>query len=118
MAISPEKRAQAAALARKIVELTGGRFKANGKSKTFDQIEDEATEIGDLITSLAIQEMARENSEAEECQNCPMCDRPGEKTSADNAEAIVLQTARGEVECMADGYYCRRCRRSFFPSAC
>lgn len=122
MAISAENRARAEVLARKIVELTGGRFDQDGRPKTFDQIENEATELGDLITSLAIQksvapdEHPTPQSQAEVA--CPMCDRPCSKRSADDDEAMMLQASRGEVQWMAEGYYCRRCRRSFFPSAC
>ena len=117
MAISAKNRARVEELATELFELLGGRYKPDGKSKTFDEIELETTELGDLITSLAIQNSVAEQMLEENCARCPKCDRLGKKLDPDDDEAMVLQTARGEVEWMTEGYFCRRCRRSFFPSA-
>ncbi|TWU59614.1 hypothetical protein [Crateriforma conspicua] len=51
MAISEKELERAATLAVELLEITGGRFKENGKSTTFVEIEQEAYGIGDIITS-------------------------------------------------------------------
>ena len=117
MAISPEDRARARELANEICKITGGRFREDGTSKTFAELEDEASLVGDLITSLAIQQAAAELPDRERPVRCPQCQAEPEPHGPDRDEAMVVQTARGEVEWVTEGHYCRRCRRSFFPSA-
>jgi hypothetical protein len=118
MALSSEDRKRAKELARELVKITGGRFKSDGKSKTFAEIEDEAIEVGDLITSLAINEAAEQSPDAPTPCRCPECGAvPKKRDPDDDDEVVILQTDRGDVDFVTDGYYCRRCRRSFFPSA-
>lgn len=122
MAISVENRVRARKLAKEVFEIMGGHLKPDGKHKTFDELETEATLLGDLITSLAIQEAAEPSSagaasDAEPTACCPKCERTCKPLASGDEEAMVLQTARGEVHWMTEGYFCRRCRRSFFPSA-
>ena len=117
MAISPQDRARAKELAKELVKITGGRFKADGTSKTFDELETEASLIGDLITSMAINEASEEMAAEEKCVRCPQCHAIPRDHDPDDDEPMIIQTARGDVEWVTEGYYCRRCRRSFFPSA-
>lgn len=117
MAISPEDRARARELANELFKITGGRFREDGTSKTFAELEEEASLVGDLITSLALQQAAAELPERERPVRCPQCKAEPEPHGPDRDEAMVVQTARGEVEWVTEGHYCRRCRRSFFPSA-
>lgn len=117
MAVSPEDRARAKTLAKELVKITGGRFKDDGTSKTFDELEIEASLIGDLVTSMAINQAAEELPEDEKYVRCPKCKAAPRKHDPDDDEAMVIQTARGDVQWITEGYYCRRCRRSFFPSA-
>lgn len=44
---------------------------------------------------------------------CPKC---GQEVEADDAEHRFLQTRAGQAEWQEPASYCRRCRRSFFPS--
>lgn len=117
MAISAQDRARAKELAKELVKITGGRFKDDGTSKTFDQLEIEASLIGDLVTSMAINQAAEELPEAEKCVRCPKCKAVPKIHNPDDDEPMVIQTARGDVQWVTQGYYCRRCRRSFFPDA-
>ena len=48
----------------------------------------------------------------EECE-CPVC---GSLCPRGQPEPVVLQGLRGEVAFSQPSYFCRRCRRSFFPS--
>lgn len=114
MVISSEDRKRAQELAGELVKITGGRFKADGKSKTFAEIEDETIQLGDLITSLAINQTAAENPDDRPPPCC--CPQCGTELREDN-EPVILQTDRGDVQFMTNSCYCRHCRRSFFPSA-
>lgn len=44
---------------------------------------------------------------------CPQC---GQDVETDAAELRFLQTRAGQAEWQEPATYCRRCRRSFFPS--
>jgi len=55
---------------------------------------------------------ARQAAGAEQCV-CPECGSP---CARGQPEPVVLQGLRGEVAFNQPSYYCRRCRRSFFPS--
>ena len=117
MAISRKDRERAAALAAELLEITGGRFKENGKSKTFVEIEQEAYDIGDIITSALINQTAAQDPDTPPPPvRCPQCKRePGACDEQD--EPIILELERGEAEFNSRGYHCRHCRRSFFPDA-
>jgi uncharacterized protein with PIN domain len=47
---------------------------------------------------------------------CPKCGREVEDKDKDDALPRVLQTDVGEAEWREPETYCRKCRRSFFPS--
>ena len=44
------------------------------------------------------------------------CAKCGQKVEADAPEPRILETRAGEAEWLEPATYCRRCRRSFFPS--
>jgi hypothetical protein len=46
-------------------------------------------------------------------RRCAKCDQ---EVEADDPEPRILQTRAGEGEWLEPATYCRRCRRSFFPS--
>lgn len=117
MAISPKDRARAEVLAKELFQIHGGRFRADGSSKTFDQLETEIGLLGDLIQSMVLNQAAEAMPEEEKCVRCPRCKAVPNKHNPDDDEPIVIQTTFGEAEWVTEGFYCRRCRRSFFPSA-
>lgn len=55
---------------------------------------------------------ARQAAELERCE-CPEC---GLLRPRGRSEPVVLQGLRGEVGYNQPSYFCRRCRRSFFPA--
>lgn len=116
MAISPEDRARALELAKELNQITGGRYHEDGSPKTFDELEIETNFMADLVTSMALNESAKDLPEEEKCVRCPKCKAVPRKHDPDDDEPMIIQSARGEVEWISEGYYCRRCRRSFFPS--
>lgn len=116
--MSPEERARAEELAKELLELTGGRYREDGTPKTFDELEIEAGLVSGLITSMAINQAARDLPDEEKPVRCPKCKAVPRKHDPDDDEPIVIETTCGEVGWLTEGYYCRRCRRSFFPSTC
>lgn len=115
MAISLKDRARIKELAAELSQIVGGARRADGSHKTFDEIESEAIEMTDLLATELMEQAA--DSEPPEACRCPRCDAVGKLVDRDR-EPIILETDRGEVGWMTTEYFCRRCRRSFFPSAC
>lgn len=90
------------------------RLKAAG---TFVELEDLASEIGDEVTrQLMSQELSERSNEAAEDETavCPDC---GECSHRCEAKHRRLQSSRGEISYHEPSFYCRECRRSFFPSS-
>lgn len=120
MAISTEDRNRAAELAEELFRITGRRFKEDGTSRTFLEIEERVGEMSDLLADLVIQKTAEDKldpvqNDAPVC--CPKCAAIAKYRDGDDDEVMILQTDHGEVQFLTEGHYCRRCRRSFFPSA-
>ena len=113
MRLSTPQRERLQEIAREAQEIVGGSCHADGRPMTFAEPEDECIEVGDLLTSAMLQQRVREHPAVEPTTCCPTCDRAGDLCPD---EPRVLQTDRGEVTWMEPAYYCRDCRRSFFPS--
>ena len=83
---------------------------------TLVDLEELTAEIGDEFgRQLCENEMtgrARQATDEERCA-CPEC---GLLCPRGQPEPVVLQGLRGEIAFSQPSYFCRRCRRSFFPS--
>jgi hypothetical protein len=114
MNLSASKRERLKQMAAEVQEILGGCVHPDGRPMTFSELEDECVEAGDLLTAGVIERRVaqRETPQGECC--CPSCQRSGTRLPED--EVRVLQTDRGEVAWMEPTFYCRDCRRSFFPS--
>lgn len=90
------------------------RLKAAG---TFIELEELASEIGDEVTrQLMGGELAeRSNSAATKTAVCPDCGECCHQSEA--AHHRQLTSTRGEVSYHEPSFYCRECRRSFFPGS-
>ena len=116
MNLSTEQRKRLAEMAKEMAEIFGEADDCGGRPRTFSELEDECIAVGDWLTAAMLQDrvaakVGATDGESPPC--CPSCDQPGEATPA---EPRVLQTDRGDVEWNESAYYCRRCRRAFFPS--
>lgn len=83
----------------------------------FEAIEVKAAEFGDRLTrEIATEQCRRANDEPPPTGHtaCPHCEQPGELRKLRKRQ---LQTIRGEIEIEEPEYYCRKCRRSFFPDS-
>lgn len=114
MSLSASKRERLKQIAAEVQEILGGCVRPDGRPMTFSELEDECIEAGDLLTAGVIERRVAQRETSQDGGRCPSCQRPGERLPDD--EVRVLQTDRGEVGWMEPSFYCRRCRRSFFPS--
>ena len=83
---------------------------------TFVALEELTVEIGDefgrQLCEHELLSRAQRAANVERCE-CPQC---GALCPRGETEPMVLQGLRGEVGFNQPSYFCRRCRRSFFPS--
>jgi len=113
MNLSAIQRKRLRKIAAEAKEIIGGCMHEDGRPMTFAELEDECIEVGDLLTAAMLQQRVTERQSPQQPPDCPTC---GRQTILAPDEPRVLQTDRGEVEWMEPTYYCRHCRRSFFPS--
>ena len=113
MKLSAAQRKRLEELAREMQEIVGGCVAEDGRPLTFDELEEECIEAGDYVTARLLQERVAKRAIPAEARCCPGCERPGQPATD---EPRVLQTDRGEVTWMEPTFYCRHCRRAFFPS--
>jgi len=82
----------------------------------FEAVEVRAAEIGDQVSRQVMEHQVRltnnEPRSDSDCQ-CPSCERA---CGLKRIRKRSLQTIRGQIEIPEPEYYCKKCRRSFFPS--
>lgn len=112
MADHNQLRARLAAVVREFLAEEGLLAAAGqGAPSRFEALEDAAVEVGDALTrELLEQELA---AQAEVECHCPTCGAAGLRK---RERERSIQTRRGPVPVTEIECYCRRCRRSFFPS--
>ena len=113
MQLSSQQRERLQQIAQEAKEIMGECLHADDRPMTFAELEDECIEVGDLLTATMLSQRVSERPRPEQPPCCPSCHRPGE---ASPDEPRILETDRGDVTWMEPSYYCRNCRRSFFPS--
>ena len=114
MRLSASKRERLKRIAAEVQEILGGCVHPDGRPMTFSELEDECIEAGDLLTAGVLERRVTQRETPQSEGRCPSCQRAGSRLPDD--EVRVLQTDRGEVGWMEPAFYCRWCRRSFFPS--
>ncbi len=82
--------------------------------ETIDDIENAMIRIGDAVArEVGVQKLAHHTGEASGPHSCPHCGQAGVYVKRRPRELI---TSRGQVPLTEAKYYCRKCRRAFFPS--
>lgn len=114
MGLSATDRKRLQELGGEIRKILGGAVRDDGTPKTFDELERESIEVGDMIASAMLEANVRDGEEPPGVCHCPKCNCLSPRS--EDMEPRVLQTDRGEVSWLEAEYFCRRCRRSFFPS--
>jgi hypothetical protein len=117
MAMSAKLQARVRAVARELAaEIQAEEGAEALDTKQFVQIEDQACQLGDSITTALIEAAAEQQAQQAgeaETYGCPRC---GREAKRGDPEPRVLDTRRGRVAWQEPAYYCHRCRQSFFPS--
>lgn len=113
MGLSATQRQRLPQLDHEAKESLGGCHHPDGRPMTFSKLEDECIEFDDSFTALVLEQRVSEAKPNGQPPYCPGCERAGE---CQPAEPRVLQADRGEVGWLEPSYYCRNCRRSFFPA--
>ena len=94
-----------------------GDLSLDGKYESpFAALEAKAAELGDRVMREVTLTRLRQAAAAPVSKKdaaCPDCGDAGECTKLRDR---TLQTIRGDIEFQESVYYCRNCRRSFFPS--
>lgn len=91
------------------------RSRSQGKPATFDQIESSALEVGlNLARRLMQHEVALEEGEEGDTAPCPVCHRMCPKCGP--IQKREIRTEAGPVGLTRREFYCKPCRRAFFPS--
>jgi hypothetical protein len=114
MAISQELRSRLVEVLRAFREERGEKC---GWDRTFEQIEDEACDLGDAVAQALMAESLAEQAvqgPRELWAVCPRCQRPAK--AEPDVEPRLLDTRRGQVNWQEPKHYCPRCRQSFFPA--
>ena len=114
MGLSSADRSRIMELASELKELVGGSRHKDGKAKTFDELEHESIEVSDLICEAMLGSLVADTDEEPGTCRCPKCDCVSPRKHED--EPRVVEADRGTVAWNEAEYFCRRCRRSFFPS--
>ncbi|TWU40266.1 hypothetical protein Q31b_36130 [Novipirellula aureliae] len=96
--MSAKASARALELAKELNEFNGGRYHDDGTPKTFDELEIETNALTDLLSSMALNESAKDLPGEEKPVRCPKCKAVPEPHDPDDDEPMVIQSARGEVE--------------------
>lgn len=101
-------------MVRQLASEEHARLRAAG---TMVDLEELVCEIGDeFARQLMSQEMASRANDTAEQETCP-CPDCGGASRQKEAKARQLAGLRGEVRYYEPTFYCRVCRRSFFPGS-
>lgn len=112
MAVHDKLRALLAAVVREYLAEEGLlQGPVQGEESLFARLEDAAVEVGDAVTREVLQQELAAQPEAN-C-HCPTCGAAGLRKKERQRS---IATRRGLLEVAEVECYCRRCRRSFFPS--
>lgn len=114
MSLSQKQQVRLQELAREAQKILSESQQPNDRPMTFAELEEASIEAGDFMTALMMQAEIENRSPTDEPACCPTCEQTGQPQA--EMEPRVLQTDRGEVTWLESAYYCRRCRRSFFPA--
>ncbi len=114
MALATAKSKKIEELAKQLQALMAEDFDVQpGNLKSFDDLETSSVAIGDEITRIPLETASKNRSLVSQATMlCPDCHR---ECLYQEPEPRVVQSRRGEVTSLEGNYYCRHCRRAFFP---
>jgi hypothetical protein len=117
MAVSREIQQQIEEVARQVRQkFYGGRGAPQSGTILFEKLENDAAELGDAMAREIMQQVLETQAEDDHpkaiCE-CSVCRRDGK---LDDVQVRVVQTRRGQVRWPEPRYFCKHCRKAFFPS--
>jgi hypothetical protein len=117
MKTSDELKAEIAKLSRELAERQLKDIASDEQyGSRFEAAEVLSAEIGDTVSRELLEHQARLVNDQRppdvDCK-CPQCQQPA---GLKRIRKRQLQTIRGQIEIPEPEHYCKKCRRSFFPS--
>ena len=116
MAISTDLRKRVKAVAAELRREIYGPLGAPKWGTKFTKIEDTATELGDAIACELIGQSLDEQAGTVDDGSPVVCAVCGRGAKEDDLEPRIIQTRRGDAVWRERKYYCKHCRKAFFPS--
>ena len=117
MAISSELRGRIQELAGDLRrEFYGGRGAPISGTILFSELEEDACQLGDAIACELMQQVLQEQADEDHPETTCACSVCGRYGKLDEVQPRVVQTRRGKVKWPEPRYFCKYCRKAFFPS--
>lgn len=117
MAISSELRDRIRWVAEELRrDYYGGRGAPRSGQIRFSELEDDACLLGDAVACELMQQVLQMQADGDfskTVHECSVCGKSGER---DEVLPRVVQTRRGTTTWREPRYFCKHCRRAFFPS--
>ena len=115
MAISGELHGRIKQVAAEFRRELWGEKACPERGTKFTQIEDECCEVADALARELMGQGLDEQEEVVEegPKECGLC---GHHAKQDGLEPKIITTRRGDVVWRERKYYCKHCRKAFFPS--
>jgi hypothetical protein len=117
MAISSEIQKQVEEVAQQIRrKFYGGRGSPVSGTILFEELEDQASALGDAVACEIMQQVLQEQADDDHPEARCACSVCGKDGKLDEVKPRVIQTRRGDVSWDEPRYFCKHCRKAFFPS--
>jgi hypothetical protein len=95
-------------------------YGANGPAwgTKLSELEDVVLAVRQVLSEKMLDEALQRQANTVDERPAPFqcCAQCGQQVEPDDPEPRILETRVGEAEWLEPATYCRRCRRSFFPS--
>ena len=92
MRMSAADRARIREMGTELRKLVGGAYHADGKAKTFDELEELSIEVSDIIFQTVLESLVKDTPEPESSRCCPECEktcprRPDDEQKGDRSRS-------------------------------
>lgn len=95
----------------------GGRGAPVSGEKMLSDLEDDSCELGDAIACELLSQILQDQAEVDHPDGscpCTVCGKMGKRKKG--ARPRQVQGRRGDIAWHEPEYFCKSCRKSFFPS--
>ncbi len=97
-------------------EFYGGRGAPVSGTILFSELEEDACQLGDAIACELMQQVLASQADDDHPETSCECSVCGRYGKLDDVQPRVVQTRRGTVKWPEPRYFCKSCRKAFFPS--